>query len=460
MAKLKSASSLHEGLKALSDDEAKALIKAHGTLSEAYEKSAGIQLAELQPFVHEPTTNIGGDEWNRTLAIKLDKEYADAKPQLEKIVNDAVKREATTELAPPEEAEDLGSQYGPPPLPPSGVFSPDTFKVDPLNATAGADYQKTQALGRYLFAERAQQLMQQRDVREAAFFGEKPQPIVRQDIVDTDNKMWEAWKDSSSSPEAMAMQLAAADELGGRFRDQFGHDMHKQERGKLTEVANNKFGDIGGYNGLKAMMRAKWETSQYLLDKAGINNVTVYRGLFHSALDYSQRQVGRIMENSPSMGRYDFIGSGEAHAPPQGGFPDLASAQEARQQRLDDMVFVYQRDHPDVPRVDPEELHTKAVQVKVRGTDISYGSGLEQLPSLEIKRNGLQSTSMNDQVANAWDGDHRIVLRIEAPRSAVLSLPAYGVNMMSEREVVMAGTAWSKWDVWHKMAPRHEDLPL
>jgi hypothetical protein len=32
-------------------------------------------------------------------------------------------------------------------------------------------------------------------------------------------------------------------------------------------------------------------------------------------------------------------------------------------------------------------------------------------------------------------------------------LPAYGVNIQGEHEVVIAGTAWKGWDAWYGSAP-------
>ena len=43
---------------------------------------------------------------------------------------------------------------------------------------------------------------------------------------------------------------------------------------------------------------------------------------------------------------------------------------------------------------------------------------------------------------------------------AALSIPAYGINIHTEHEFVIAGTAWAAYDVWNKPAPTFENFPL
>jgi hypothetical protein len=88
-----------------------------------------------------------------------------------------------------------------------------------------------------------------------------------------------------------------------------------------------------------------------------------------------------------------------------------------------------------------------------------------KLPTLTIARNGAQSTSVDRAVCNGWgpskrDGDDRVVLRALAPRTSVISVPAYGINVQGEKEVVVAGTAWSAWDAWLHTAPDMESIPI
>jgi hypothetical protein len=50
-------------------------------------------------------------------------------------------------------------------------------------------------------------------------------------------------------------------------------------------------------------------------------------------------------------------------------------------------------------------------------------------------------------------------MRMHVPRTAVVSVPAYGLNVHGEREVIVAGTAWVNWDAWYQKAPSHDIVP-
>ena len=134
------------------------------------------------------------------------------------------------------------------------------------------------------------------------------------------------------------------------------------------------------------MVRAKWETSQYALDKAGIQSLPVYRGL-------------------------------------------------------------------KIPDIDDQE--TESIKSEA-------GRAFERYTNATITRNGCYSTTTTPSVANGWNagvGD-KVVLRIDAPRTAVLSFPAYGINVHSEKEVVLAGTAFKNWDAWKDRAPSATEVPI
>ena len=59
-------------------------------------------------------------------------------------------------------------------------------------------------------------------------------------------------------------------------------DAKKEEwepKEELIKQADQKYAEIGGYAGVKALMRAKWETTQWLMAKAGIHEFSAYRGI-------------------------------------------------------------------------------------------------------------------------------------------------------------------------------------
>ena len=240
-------------------------------------------------------------------------------------------------------------------------------KFDPLNETTGMDYQRTQKLAKLMSVERAAQLLVERGLMNDI-------DTARSQIKEIDERLWQSWKDSSTTENGMILQVAAADELGGRLHEYDGLDKHQS-----IKDANRKFKDIGGFDGVKAYLRGKWETTQYLLDKAGIQTMKVYRN---------------IEWDVPFMG--------------------------SRTQKLED--------------------------------------GYIRFPNAVISRNGCQSCTTDLGVANRWGGN--IVFRASAPRTAALSIPAYGINVHTEHECVLAGTAWQAYDVWNKPAPTFDNVPL
>jgi hypothetical protein len=155
----------------------------------------------------------------------------------------------------------------------------------------------------------------------------------------------------------------------------------------MIDEANKTYKDIGGYEGFKAMIRSKWETTQYLLHKAGVKTLKLYRG-----------------------------------------------------------VTLPETDTPEVKKVD------------VQGG----GDVFQKIPEFKIERNGAASTSTDRSVSNKWHEGQtgKVTMRIEVPRTAALSIPAYGVNVHGEHEVVVVGTAWKNWDAWLGYAPRYVDVPL
>lgn len=254
------------------------------------------------------------------------------------------------------------------------VEAPPT-KYDPLNETNSAqDYRRTQQLGRYLSIARAKDILAEREIAHP----------TDSTLGRVDRQLWSAWKSSSTSENGRLLQVASADELGGRLNTKTSRDL---DRDGMIRYADKEFSSIGGYDGVKAYVRAKWETTQYLLDRAGIKELELYRGI-----------------------RLD---------------------QETYQKRLKHLA--------------------EAVKI----------GDHQHLQTLHVARNGAASTSVNRSVANDWGHiDNRVVLRALVPRTAALSVPAFGINIHAEREVVVAGTAWKGWDAWAGKAPDFDDVPL
>jgi hypothetical protein len=255
-----------------------------------------------------------------------------------------------------------------------------------------ADYKRTKTLSHLMFTERAAQILKERGLTDNVTDEDELRSFIR----DYDKDLWKDWKDSSTSQNGFLIQLATSEELGGRFHN------YKKIYKNLEDAKKDgdlDFKYIGGYEGIKALMRAKWETSQYLLDKAKVKEVSVYR--------------------SVSM--------------------DL-----------------HKTTNPSIPK----PPHIKGQQVEVQRLVLKGGEVFGKLPDAVVLRNGASSTTLERSVANGWNHYNQVVVRIVAPRTAVLSLPCYGINVHHEREVVLAGTSWKAWDAWSGPAPNFNQFPI
>ena len=239
----------------------------------------------------------------------------------------------------------------------------------------GPQYKMLGALARKMSIERAAELILQRGGGGVP----KGEPPINLDAArhiarDLDSELWSGWKASSTGVNGSLLQLAIAEELHGRLnKNQLPYSVES-----MKYTAKQSF---GGYENVKAYLRAKWETTQWMLDKAGAQTVQMYRGLRGMSEEQTGKPVDVVTPRRP------------------------------------------------------------------------YYS----LPDLDLKRNGAASTSTNPDIANNWG---HTVMRIEAPRTAVLSVPVYGQNVYGEQETIVTGTALKGWDAWQSPAPPFSAVPI
>lgn len=265
-------------------------------------------------------------------------------------------------------------------------------KYDPLDETHDSeDYKRTQMLAKYLSIERAAQLMIERGLIKTPGPGyDTIIDAARADVEVMDKRLWESWKEASYSNDGKLLQLAVADELGGRLRTERPNGENYIDKEAIQRKAAEDY--LGGYEVVKAYVRAKWEVTQWLLEKANKPVLNLYRAI-------SLRD-----KNDPNRAL-------------------------------------------DLSKLPPDEAENIGGNVWFKG--------------LRLDRNGAQSTSIDPSVVNEWGSKFgRVVLRIQVPRTAVVSVPAYGINVHKEKEVVVAGTAWKGWDAWVTYAPMFEAEPL
>ena len=139
-------------------------------------------------------------------------------------------------------------------------------KYDPLNKTAGKDYKLTQALGAKVFKRRALEIVTERKI-----LGKDGKPITAGMIAERDDALWGGWVESSTSQGGKAIQIAVAEELGGKLRS------GAIDAKEVKEICDVNY--PGGFDLVKALVRAKWETTQALLERADIKTLDLYRAV-------------------------------------------------------------------------------------------------------------------------------------------------------------------------------------
>lgn len=140
---------------------------------------------------------------------------------------------------------------------PQVIQEPSQYKL----ISDGKDYERTKALGNALTVERFKQTVEERNIEGVSAYNSYV------------NGIWNTWKGKSTHDKAYAFQAAAAAELGGNFYAVTGMS--------ALEIA--KWADdnlAGGFEGMKAYVRAQWEVNQYLMEKAGVDSIAVYRAVF------------------------------------------------------------------------------------------------------------------------------------------------------------------------------------
>ena len=255
---------------------------------------------------------------------------------------------------------------------PTRMHPPESY--DPLGElNSPYDYEKTRSVARYVQQQRTRELLDERKIF--------PTMTDRNEIVRMVESMtWEDWKTSSTSPFGKALQLACVDEL-----KTFGRPDLELERNKIIS-------NIGyeNFEAMKAHVRATWESSQYVLEQAGVEEVDSWRAVFVD--DGKLKNTDKIT--------YDW--------PP--------------------------------PRPGNARYFTKLPSIEL------LRNGAQSATVDHWTANSWQG------VGNVT-GTERVVLRIASDPTSVLSLPVHGQNLQSEKEVVLTGNGWRSWDAWYNVAP-------
>lgn len=277
-----------------------------------------------------------------------------------------------------DELDQMASDYG------SGgrsidIAEPDRWIVDSRVAEdlRGGDtaYRTTGAIGKALVEARTKQLWAD---------------LGHHDDINLDfDHYWNAWKSDSYDPGALGLHAAAVTALGANTRGVEIEKALKYGRANPYESPNLEKTEV--------YVRALWDTTQFLMMKAGQTDLTIYR-----AVTLANDKLAAATKVPVTLGSQPY---------------------------RDEFVRL-----PDVP------LQQNAAQSSTLKESVANSWG------------GISGSSPRD--------GSRVVVRARVPSTAVLSLPVYGQNVHDEAEAVILGTPWLKWDAWLKRAPLPEKVAI
>ena len=283
-------------------------------------------------------------------------------------------------------------------------------------------------------------------------------------------------------------------------------------RDELINQANQDFASIGGYEGIKAAVRAKWEVSQWALDHADMPNLEVYRGLTYHHIptgdlntgpvptgviktgpehgaggSYGDGLDGQVLEMlDPKTGKKSDLPLNESHMGFSSGGQTYQVLPTSLKPGASSQILVHNQITGKMDPYTPNALlgpkPTGWVTGDKKGFQVQDAKG--HMSTVKLDENGV--SNLNGQLymiengvlkvhkpggsANDWSPfdpkdrpapqQERIVLRADVPRTAVVSIPAYGQNIHSEHEVILGGLGWRGWDAWSDHAPTFQQVPM
>jgi len=300
--------------------------------------------------------------------------------------------------------------------------APDTWVWDSdreEDEPESEDYLRTRVIANELVTERTTALMKERGLPTEP--GTPTPEFISQ-------QLWDAWKSDSQSSLGYAMQIAVSEELGT--------------------------------HSTPSITSAEREAAE----KAMIDTFTTKAE--RQAMSPEALGIIKEIDKLPADQRTDALNRAiEAQQAGKGAILKLAKDRVkayVRGQWETTQFLLHQADTLRVP-VYRAIVRPRDELDQTRHVDLEAGT---KLPDYQLRQNAAASATTKRQVANEWNGvsvrldpnkSQRVVLRFDAPRTAVFSLPVYGQNVYNESEVVLMGTKGLKWDAWLKEGPEFKE---
>lgn len=164
----------------------------------------------------------------------------------------------------------------------------------------GIDYEKTRVIARQMAAQRAADVIRERGLgaTQIASIVDNTRIDATDDLVSNIiGDVWSGWKEDSHSAAGLALQLAVSREFNTVHRltdDQVTSALNRA--GQVgTIFGENPYSDEGRERGiarLQAYVRAQWETTQYVMRKADVEHVDVYRAMWLNLPNADELEAG------------------------------------------------------------------------------------------------------------------------------------------------------------------------
>lgn len=234
------------------------------------------------------------------------------------------------------------------------------------------------------------------------------QAEIRQKFVDEmaahNLQSWEITQTNAGTSPTPAEKQAKSEKITQAWSNRWDTTLKPYEKTSYAAEKNLLLVQ-SGMDRLKAYVRGQWETTQFLMEKAGQTHAELYRGIV-----IPKEQLDQTT-NTPV-------------------YPTNAEG------KVTDTANSY---------------------LQLPDATVLRNGAASTSSNASISNNWGGAGGWNKQAKDSA----RAVIRFKAPATSLISLPVFGANLHNESEYVIAGTKdpWD-WDVWRHKAPTFTDVPM